>query len=183
MSKKKVLIVLADGFEETEAIAPIDTLRRADIDVRIAGLSGLEITGGHGIKVLADIKLDDIKEEFDAIVFPGGSMGAENLSKSEKVKKLIKEMHKKGKIIAAICASPAVVLAPTGILEGKNATCYPGMEKKFPPTVKHSNEEIVVDGNVVTSKGPGTALAFGIKLVELLTSKGLAESLKQKMVM
>ena len=113
-------MVLADGFEETEAIATLDVLRRAGVDVTTAGLSGREVTGGHAIKTVAEKTLEKINEEYDAIIFPGGAGGAENLSKSAKVKALINEMHEKGKIIAAICASPAVVLSPTGILEGKN---------------------------------------------------------------
>ena len=117
--KKKVLIALANGFEETEAIVPIDILRRADIDVRIAGVSGADIKGAHGIKVSADTALDSLNEEFDALVLPGGSPGAENLSKSDRLKEIIKRMHLEGKIVAAICASPVLVLLPTGILEGK----------------------------------------------------------------
>ncbi len=183
MENKKILVILAEGFEEIEAVSPIDILRRAGIDVVIAGLSGTQVTGAHGVRVNTDLTLDGINEEFDAVLLPGGSPGAANLSKSERVKNIIKDMYKKGKIIAAICASPVLVLAPTGILKGRTATCYAGMEKEFPPDVKFRDEKVVVDGNIVTSKGPGTAALFALKLVELLKGKDKEESLKSKMIM
>ncbi|MFH1594116.1 MAG: DJ-1 family glyoxalase III [Candidatus Omnitrophota bacterium] len=179
---KRALIILADGFEETEAVGPIDILRRAGVDVTIAGLSGKEISGGHGIKVLADKTLDDVSEEYDALILPGGGGGADNLSRSEKVKTLIREMNDKGKIVAAICASPAVVLSPTGILNKKRATCYPGMEDAFPADTVCSKNPVVVDGNIITSRGPGTALLFGIKLAELLVGKDKADDVRKGML-
>jgi len=179
---KKALMILADGFEEIEAFSPVDILRRADIEVTIAGLSGKAIESARGVKVTADIGLTEAEGEFDAVVFPGGAAGAENLAKSEKVKSIIKSMHAKGKIIAAICASPAWVLAPTGILKDKNATGYPGTEKEFPKDVKFKSELVVADGNIITSKGPGTAALFGLKLVEILAGKEKAEDLKKKML-
>ncbi|MBL7157852.1 MAG: DJ-1/PfpI family protein [Candidatus Omnitrophica bacterium] len=182
MAEKKVLIVLADGFEDIEGIAPVDILDRAGVNVKVAGLSKREVISGHGVKISTDAKLDEFEEEFDCVVFPGGSLGAENLSKSETVKNIIKKMHAEGKIIAAICASPAVVLAPTGILKGKKATCYPGMEKTFPASVKFVDEEVVVDGNIITSKGPGTAHLFGLKLAELLAGKTARDAVKTKML-
>jgi len=182
MKDKKALMVLADGFEEVEASAPVDVLRRANVNVTIAGLSKKEVPGARGIKVLADTTLDEAKGDFDAVIFPGGQAGAENLSKSERVRNLIKEMNKKGKIIAAICASPAVVLAPTGVLKDKKAACYPGMEKEFSKDTCSSTEAVVIDGNIVTSKGPGTALDFGLKLAELLAGKEIASSVKEKML-
>ena len=180
--KKKVLIVLADGFEELEAVAPIDVLKRAGLEVTIAGLDKSNIESARGLKILTDSKLDDIKGEFDCLILPGGGEGAENLAKSLKLKSLIKDMYNRGKLIAAICASPVLVLSPTGILKGKKATCYPGVEKEFSPDVKFVNENIVVDGNIVTSRGPGTALLFGLKIVEILIGKETADSLKEKMV-
>ena len=182
MSAKKALVILANGFEEIEAIAPVDILRRAGVNVKLAGLSGLPIKGGHGIKFMADIELANLNEEFDAVVLPGGGGGAENLSKSDKVKSLVKKMHKKRKIIAAICASPAVVLAPTVILSGKKITCYPSEKDSLPSNVTFLDEPVVVDGNIVTSKGPGTAILFGLKLAEILAGKDVAASLKVKMI-
>ncbi|MFC1576540.1 DJ-1 family glyoxalase III [Candidatus Omnitrophota bacterium] len=180
--KKKVLIILADGFEDVEAVAPMDVLDRAGVGVTLAGLEAKEVKSAHGIKVLADTTLDALTEEFDAVILPGGGGGAKKLSESEKVKNIITTMNDKGKVVAAICASPAWVLAPTGILNGKKATCYPGEEKAFPPEVKASNEAVVVDGNIVTSRGPGTALLFGLKLAEILVGKEVANTVKSKML-
>ncbi|HSV43628.1 MAG TPA: DJ-1 family glyoxalase III, partial [Candidatus Bathyarchaeia archaeon] len=130
---KKVLIILADGFEEIEAIAVIDILRRCSIEVRTASLSGQTlVTGGHQISIQADILLKDIRTDFDACVLPGGSAGAQHLADSDLVHSLIAVMHQANKIIAAICAAPAKVLSPTGVLDGRKATCYPGMQKFFP---------------------------------------------------
>lgn len=180
--KKKALLVLADGFEEVEALSPFDVLKRAGCDVTLAGLNAKEVKSARGVKVLTDVKINDLKGDFDAIILPGGGLGAENLSKSEKVNVLIKEMFVQGKLIAAICASPTKVLAPTGILSGKKATCYPSEKDNFPGDVTFVDEPVVVDENVVTSKGPGTALLFGIKLAELLVGKSVATSIKKDML-
>ena len=174
--KKKALVVLAEGFEETEAIAPIDILRRAGIEVTIAGLGSATITGSHDITIQADAELGDIKTLPDVIVFPGGMPGAENLAASDKVKKIIFDMNDKGKLVAAICASPALVLEPTGILAGKKATCYPGMEKNFSVNVEFSKDPVVQDGNVITSRGVGTAIPFALKIVESLAGKSTADT-------
>ena len=173
---KKVLIVLAEGFEEIEALAPVDIFRRSGLDVTIAGIGGTQIKGSRNVVINADILLADYDAVPDAIVFPGGAGGAENLASSSRVKDLIRSVNSKGNIIAAICASPAVVLAPTGILDGKKATCYPGMEEHFPPEVKAVEENVVEDGNVITSKGPATAIQFALKIVERLLGKDTAES-------
>ncbi|MDP1853302.1 MAG: DJ-1/PfpI family protein [Candidatus Omnitrophota bacterium] len=179
---KKALIILADGFEEIEAITAIDILRRAQIEVIVAGLSNRETRGSHGIKVSTDILLDELKEETSALILPGGSPGAENLAKSPKVASLINKMFKSGKIIGAICAAPALVLEPAGVLKGKKATCFPGMEKLFSREIKFTQEEVVRDGNIITSRGPGTALAFALKIVEVLLDKDTAQTLKEKLV-
>ncbi|PIU39866.1 MAG: DJ-1 family protein, partial [Candidatus Omnitrophica bacterium CG07_land_8_20_14_0_80_50_8] len=126
--KKTALIVLADGFEEIEAVTPIDVLRRAGIEVIVAGVGKREVTGAHDITVETDLMLEQYQGIPDAVVLPGGMPGAANLNQSEALKDLLQKMKRAGKIIAAICASPAVVLAPNGILEGKKATCYPGFE-------------------------------------------------------
>ena len=118
---KIVVIVLAEGFEEIEAITPIDVLRRAGLQVMIAGVGGKEITGAHGIKVGTDMALEDYRGVPDAVVLPGGLPGADNLKKSKAVEALLKRVKESQKIIAAICASPARVLAPQGILDGKKA--------------------------------------------------------------
>ncbi len=120
---KKVVIILAEGFEEIEAITPIDVLRRAGVDLIIAGVGSKTIKGAHGIVFQTDITLDELKNLPDAIILPGGLPGAANLQKSEKVKELVKKMDAQKKLIGAICAAPALVLAPAGVLNGRKATC------------------------------------------------------------
>jgi 4-methyl-5(b-hydroxyethyl)-thiazole monophosphate biosynthesis len=180
--KKKALIVLAPGFEETEAIVPMDALRRSEIDVTIAGLGGQMVTGAHGVTVKADVVFADYKDIPDAVVFPGGMPGAENLASSTKVKELIAKMDSEGRIIAAICASPALVLAPTGILKGRTATCYPGLEKNFSSDVKVTKDKVVQDGNIITSRGPATAFPFGLKIAENLVGKAKAQMVAEQML-
>lgn len=169
--KKKALVVLADGFEEMEAVTPVDILRRSEVDVIIAGLGKLSVRGAHNIVMEADVLFGDYEGFPDAVILPGGMPGAENLANSEKLKDMILAMHSGKKLIAAICASPALVLAPTGILDGIKATCYPGMERYFAPNVIFTEEKVIQSGNVITSRGPGTAFAFGIKIAESLAGK------------
>lgn len=178
--KKKALLMLVDGFEEIEAITPVDILRRAGISLTLCGLIKREVTGSHGIKILADITFDQIEEDYDALILPGGQ-GAENLSGSDKLIGLIKKMYKQGRIIAAICAAPVVVLAGSGILSGKKATCYPGMEGGFPKTVTVVNQPLVIDGNIITANGPAAAASFSFKLVELLSNINTAAEIKKSM--
>ncbi len=180
--KKKALVVLAAGFEETEAIVPLDVLRRSEVDVIVAGLGGEMVTGAYGLSVRADVVFEDYKDVPDAVVFPGGMPGSENLASSTKVKELIAKMYSEGKIIAAICASPALVLAPAGILEGRSATCYPGLEKNFSADIKAKKDEVVQDGNIITSRGPATAFPFGIKIAENLVGKAKARMVAEQML-
>lgn len=176
---KKVLIILAEGFEEVEAITPIDVLRRAGLEVTVAGLPEKVVTGAHGIKIQADILLSGYKGLPDAVILPGGMPGAKNLAESLEVTDLVKKMNTNKKVVAAICAAPALALAPTGILKGRKATCYPGFEKNFPASVEFSKERVVVDGHVITSSGPGSALEFSLELVEQLVGKEKAQALKE----
>jgi len=177
--QKKALIILAEGFEEIEATTAIDLLRRSGVAVTIAGVDNHEIKGSRSITIKCDKLLDDINEEYDACILPGGMPGASNLAQSGKVANLIKDMHKNNKIIAAICASPAVVLAPTGILDKKSATCYPGMESGFTETVIHKGDDVVVDGNIITSRGPATAFSFSLTIIEKLCSKDTADMVRK----
>jgi 4-methyl-5(b-hydroxyethyl)-thiazole monophosphate biosynthesis len=179
---KKALVILAEGFEETEAAAPIDILRRAEVEVTIAGLGGTSITGAHGIKVNTDIALDDYNFLPDALILPGGMPGAENLANSEKVKTLIQKMVSEKRLIAAICASPALVFAPMGILNGRRATCYPGMENNFSSDIKFVKEKVVQDGNIITSQGPATASSFGLKIAENLVGKDKRDMIANQML-
>ncbi len=175
--KKTALVVLADGFEEIEAVTPIDILRRAGVEVIIAGVGKRTITGAHGITIEADLLLEQYQELPDALVLPGGMPGAKNLQDSEALSGLIQKMKKAGKLIGAICAAPALVLSKAGVLEGRKATCYPGFEKDFGPKVTFSPERVVRDGMIVTSRGPGTALEFSLELVSQLVGSQSAEKL------
>lgn len=180
--KKEVLIILANGFEEIEAITPIDVLRRSDINVTIAGLGAKTITSAHDIPVECDVDLNDCKDIYDAMILPGGMPGAENLAGSMKLKDMIFSMAARKKVIAAICASPAIVLAPMGILDGRKATCYTGMEKGFSSKISFADEDVVQDGNIITSKGPGTALSFALKISENLVGKAKANAIAEQML-
>jgi len=179
---KNVLIVLAEGFEEIEAITPIDVLRRAGLGVTTAGVGGTEITGAHGITVVTDTMIGEIEALPDAIVLPGGMPGAENLSKSDPLREILKRMNDKGRPIGAICAAPAVALAPTGILDGRKATCYPGFENRFGQAVVFSSDRVVIDGHITTSRGPGTALEFALALAGQLAGSAMQEELSEGML-
>ncbi len=173
--RKKALIVLADGFEEIEAITPIDLLKRGEIDVLIAGLDGGLVRGAHDIYVKTDISLKDLKFVPDVLILPGGMPGAENLARALELKTLISRMASNGGVIAAICAAPALVLAPTGVLDGKKATCYPGLQQNFSTAVTYVKDTVVQDGNIITSQGPATAMEFSLKIIEALAGKAKAE--------
>jgi 4-methyl-5(b-hydroxyethyl)-thiazole monophosphate biosynthesis len=177
----KALLFLAPGFEEIEALSIVDTLRRAGVEVVMVGLQKGSIEGAHGVIVMPDSAMDAITiEDFDAVVLPGGNPGYVNLGKDPRVLEFATKAFETGKIVAAICAAPSV-LAKGGILQGKKATIYPGMES-FLTGSEPVNERVVVDGTVVTSQGPGTALEFGIKLVELLVGTQKAQELKAELV-
>jgi len=178
--KKKVLILLADGFEEIEAVTCIDVLRRANLEVVTASISKRRmVCGAHSIKIQADMKVSDSSGLPHALVLPGGLPGAKSLSKSLSVTRLIKKCHKAGKIIAAICASPAVVLVPAGVLAGKKATCYPGLGKGFDVKTTYVDKKVVRDGNIITSQGPGTTFYFALKIVEALKGQKTVKMVKK----
>lgn len=178
---KKAIVVLAQGFEEIEAVTPVDILRRAGVGVELVGLDALEVTGSHGVTLKADRLLGE-SESVDAIILPGGLPGAENLAASPKLGALLQAQAKAHKIVAALCASPAYVLAPLGILDGKRATCYPGCESRFGPRTTYVEKSVVRDGSVVTSRGPATAFAFGLALVQELADYETADELARKML-
>ncbi|HRG03502.1 MAG TPA: DJ-1/PfpI family protein [Paludibacteraceae bacterium] len=180
---KKVFIFLADGFEEIEAIAPIDILRRAELDVVTVSISDSKtVTGAHGIKVEADqLFTETTFGENDYYVLPGGYDGMLNLSAHQGVNELLKKQHSEGKKLAAICASPSV-LGKLGILEGKEAICYPGFEGKLTGAVI-SKKSVVEDGNVITGKGPGVAVQFALKIVESLKGKETASQVSDSLML
>ena len=175
---KKVLVVMADGFEEIEAVTIIDILRRAEIEVVSAGLGGTTITGSHGIKVISDALLDQVKDKsFDALILPGGGAGVANLRKDKRVVQLVQRFHDQKALVGAICAAPAV-LSDAGIIKQKKVTSYPGFEKQI-QCAHYSTEAVVVDGNVITSRAPGTALRFALKLVEHLLGQEKSRELAE----
>ncbi len=177
---KRAVILLAEGFEEIEAIAPIDILRRAGIEVILAGIGPQNgcIKSARGISVCIDKRIEELHHDFDACILPGGGKGSENLSKSDHVNSLISIMFTEKKIVAAICASPAVVLAPAGVLNHKRATCFPGLQNLFPDSATYQDDPVVVDGNLITSQGPATAIPFALAIVELLLDKNTANSIR-----
>jgi len=165
----KVLVPLADGFEEIEAVTIVDLLRRAGVEVRTASLAGREVTGSHGITVMADSDLDEVEAgDYDMIVLPGGMPGTTHLKSDSRVARLLRQFAESGRYTAAICAAPSV-LAHAGLLEGRKATSFPGfLTPGSAPGIRLSEDAVVVDGKVATSRGPGTALPFGLALIELL---------------
>jgi protein deglycase len=180
---KKIAVLLAHGFEEIEAITPIDILRRGGVVIVIAGVGGNQITGSHGVGIECDITLDQLKaDDFSGVVLPGGLPGASNILQSEEAASFIKSMHQDKKLIAAICASPAIVLSPLNILDGKKSTGYPGSEKDFSSLVELKTDKVVVDGNIITSRGPGTSADFSFAILEYLEGKDKADSVAGSML-
>lgn len=167
----KVLIPLAQGCEELEAVTVADILRRAGIDVITAGLEPGPVRASRGMMLLPDATLDEaLGTEFDMIVLPGGMPGSEHLKNDPRIIAMLKSMAGAGKYTAAICAAP-MALHAAGLLEGKRATSFPGVLDRLPGTHTYLNDKVVTDGKIVTSKGPGTAMDFALTLVELLIGK------------
>jgi 4-methyl-5(b-hydroxyethyl)-thiazole monophosphate biosynthesis len=167
---KRVLVPLAEGFEELEAVTIIDVLRRAGIDVVVASLGDSPVAGSHGIRIAADTPLGALAEQqFDMIALPGGMPGADHLKKDTRIAALINRLCGEGKPVAAICAAP-MVLAAAGVLDGRRATSYPGFLKDAKRTTV-VDEPVVSDNGVITSRGPGTALDFALALVAELAGR------------
>jgi len=176
------VVILADGFEEIEAVTQIDVLRRAGVDVTVAGLAGDRARGAHEIEIATDILLEELEFEPDMVVLPGGMPGSKNLGENRGVVKLLKTQDGAGRKIAAICAAPAFAPVEAGVLDGKRATCYPSFERHFGPTTVAVEDRVVVDRNVTTSRGPGTALEFALELAEQLAGKAKADELRAGML-
>ena len=178
----RVLVPLARGFEEIEAITVIDLLRRAGIEVHTASLDGPQVTGSHGITITADIALDAARaDDYAMIVLPGGMPGADHLKRDARVISLLRRFAAEGRYTAAICAAPGV-LAHAGLLEGRAATSFPGfLSADSAPGIRLSGDAVVVDGKVVTSRGAGTAMAFGLRLIELLEGVAAREQVQARL--
>ncbi len=178
---KKIMIPLANGLEEIEAITNIDVLRRAGIEVITVSLAELEVKGGHGIIITADTKIDSIKAEgLSGIILPGGMPGARHLKNNERLIELIKEINTTQGLIAAICAAP-IVLEEAGIIKNKKATSYPGFEKEM-PSCNYQEQRVVVEDNIITGRGLGVALEFALEVVSYLLGEEKAEELKTGML-
>ncbi|MDE5602523.1 MAG: DJ-1/PfpI family protein [Helicobacter sp.] len=179
----RVLIPLGDGFEELEAISIIDVLRRVGCEVILASLkTSLEVSSQGKVKLIADKNIFDIQaDSLDAVVFPGGWEGTQNLANSESLKHILHTLDTKGKIIAAICAAP-LALFKMGILKDKRFTCYPGIEEMISNNNYQAMPNVIEDGNVITSRGPATALEFAFVLAEKLVGLEKAQEIKKGML-
>lgn len=172
----KVLIPLAQGCEELEAVTVIDLLRRANIEVITAGLDDQAVTASRGVVLIPDTNLDllvaqDEIKDFDLVVLPGGLPGADHLNKDKRIRSLLKQQLSAGKTVAAICAAPKV-LASLGMLDNRKATAYPGTLEQLNLTATEiSREAVLIDGPVITSRGPGTAMDFALTLIAHLSGK------------
>ncbi|MDR2398723.1 MAG: DJ-1/PfpI family protein [Spirochaetaceae bacterium] len=178
---KKVLLLLAEGFEEVEAITPLDYLRRAGIEVQTASIAAdgnVQVRGSHGLVVQADLGLQDAAQDssWDGVLLPGGLPGATHLAASETVGALVKALARAGKLVAAICASPGVVLFPLGLLQGRRFTCYPGVEASVSGAT-WVEAPVVRDGNLITSRGAGTAGFWAKELIAYLTDPATAQNI------
>lgn len=182
---KKALVLLADGFEELEAIAAIDTMDRGGIAVTRAGLSGENgVIAAHGTRITPDCPIDEAiarQAEFDAVVLPGGSLGTRNLLGDGRVAKLLRAFANDGRLVAAICAAPTV-LGAAGLLSGRRYTCYPGCEAGIDDGEYTDSLPVVEDGNVLTSRGPGTAVDFGLAIVARLSGEETAHRVAEGML-
>lgn len=180
---KRAALLLADGFEEVEAITPVDFLRRAEVEVTIVGVTGPACTGGHGIVVNADIPLDKVDDAFiaslDVVIVPGGKQGAENVAASDTAVDIVRRCLDADKLVAAICAAPGVVLGGHGLMRGRRFTCYPGFESRVSDG-QFQEDRVVTDGNLVTSRGPGTAAEFSLEIIRRLAGGEVSSELRER---
>lgn len=179
----RVCVLMADGFEEIEAVTVIDLLRRAELDVAVVGVKGLDVKGAHGLRLHADSLLRDVSHNaWDAVVVPGGSKGAQTLRDDLDAQAFLRTQGEQDHVVfGAICAGP-IALAHAGLLTKRRATCFPGFEDELGGAT-FSQEAVVVDGNVVTSRSAGTAMAFALALVERLAGRGQADLVRQRIML
>lgn len=173
-----VYILLADGFEEAEAIVPADLLRRTGAEVALVGVTGRVVTGAHGIAVQSDLELAQVKQDaLELLMLPGGLGGVQNIGASPAAMELIRDAAEAGRYVAAICAAPSL-LGKLGLLDGRRAVCYPGLEKAMGAADAQTGHSVVADGRFITGEGPGAAFDFGLKLVETLKGADAAEQVR-----
>ena len=182
MVSKRALLLLADDAEEMEAVISIDVMRRAKIDVTVAGLSLENVNCSRGVVIKPDKSVLDVKDQiFDIVVLPGGLGGSKKLAESAEVKEILSNHNKVGNYIAAICAAPTA-LAAHDIAKGKRITSYPSLQSQLEKDYAYSDKRVVQDGNIITSRGPGTAFEFALTIVGCLTNQQIVEQLKQEML-
>jgi 4-methyl-5(b-hydroxyethyl)-thiazole monophosphate biosynthesis len=175
----KVLVLLADGFEEIEAVTIIDVLRRAEVEVTVVGVGDGPARGSHGIPIVPERHMDQMRiDGYDALVLPGGMPGSANLRDDKRVLALLKRFNNDGKLLGAICAAP-IALEAAGVLAGRRATSFPGLEL---PSAEYVEERVVTDGQLITSRGAGTAMEFALALVERLVGADQARELADRML-
>ena len=188
MASKKALVLLADGAEEMEAVITIDVLRRAKIDTTVASVGNETnkniIHCSRDVRIVADLSIGEASEKgpFDVVILPGGLKGAQNLGSSEAVKAILTQQYAAGRMIAAICAAPTALLAH-GIAKGRTITSYPSFKDALKVDYNYSDNLVVVDGNIVTSQGPGTCFPFALKLVELLVDETTAKNIQDGLLL
>lgn len=184
---KTALVPIAEGSEELEAVTIIDVLRRAGVAVTVASANegkNLQISGSNGVQIVADKMLHNCAENtYDLIAVPGGIPGSEHLAEHPVLDSLLRKQAEQGKLIGAICAAPALVLSSKGLLRDKNATCYPNFQQSLEAKEVDGEARVVVDGNFITSQGPGTALDFALQLVEQLCGVVKREEVGAPMVL
>lgn len=177
----KVAVYFATGYEEIEALAVVDVLRRGNVEVSMVGVSGKTVVSARGISINMDTTLDEMNhDEIDMMVLPGGVPGIINLEANEKLMSELKSFKEKGKWLAAICAAPSI-LGNQGLLVGEKATCYPNYESKL-MGCEHVDEKVVVSGKIVTGKGAGVAIDFALKILEVLVSKEVSDQVRKSMI-
>lgn len=176
-----VYMLLGTGFEETEAIAPLDLLRRAGVETATVGINGKIVYGSHGIGIEADLTLDQVEPaSMEMVILPGGLRGVASIQASREALDLVRSAWENGKKVAAICAAPTI-LASLGILEGKNAVCYPGCEDKM-AGAKMGNAAAITDGNIITGASAGCAVPFGLALIRALKGEEAARAVEAQIV-
>lgn len=179
----KVYVFLANGFEDVEALIPVDVLRRGGVEVITVSITGDSqvVESAHNVQIVADTMIEDCDfSDADLLFLPGGMPGASNLYEHEGVRQAVLAQAKADKKVAAICAAPAVVLAQLGILDGKRATCYPGFEKLL-TTAEYTADLVTIDGNITTAEGPATAFPFAYELLSQLVSKEVSDQIAEGM--
>ncbi len=175
-----IYMFLADGFEEIEALATLDIIRRAGIEIKTVGVTGDRVIGSHNIEVMADLKLGEISfDNLLGVILPGGLPGTTNLEKCPQVIKFVEYSANNGLLVAAICAAPSV-LGHLNLLNGKNATCFPGFETEL-LGARVCADSVVCDGNFITGKGAGAAIDFGLKIVEYFKGSDISNELRKSM--